>query len=94
MIKVNGKRGEERGGVARGNGIRNHKIVIREYVDKNKYFSDVAILISAMLNILSRESNLLIISYTGFLFVARVTLFGTKEFFELTVNALKLILVM
>lgn len=28
MIKVNGKRGEERGGVARGNGIRNHKIVI------------------------------------------------------------------
>lgn len=64
------------------------------FVDKNKYFSDVAILISAMLNILSRESNLLIISYTGFLFVARVTLFGTKEFFELTVNALKLILVM
>lgn len=28
MIKVNGKRGEERGGVVRGNGIRNHKIVI------------------------------------------------------------------
>lgn len=36
--------------------IKLWRYYIREYMDKNKYFSDVAILISAMLNILSAKA--------------------------------------